>query len=396
MVDSFGKPLYPAAMTRAHLRERLPDHASEPDHRFIPIDRVGIKGLAYPITVWDRAHRMQPTIATIDATVSLPASVKGTHMSRFVEVLNGVRGELSLKNLPEVLAQIQRRLHSEKVQLDVSFPYFMEKEAPLSRARSLMQYQAAFHARRDGDHFDFVLEVTVPVTTLCPCSKAVSERGAHNQRSEVKVELRSDPFLWIEEVVEAVESCASAPLYALLKREDEKFVTEQAYDNPRFVEDLIREVVAALRPKATWLKVSVENWESIHNHSAWAELECSSDAEVPCSPKAVPAPETPARFGDWLRGQRASRGWSQQDLAERLGSSASQLSKVEAEERSLNSAQLEKLSTLLGQDPLAVRLRAGLLPPELMERIRRDPEGFLRWGGTVPAPEFSGPGRDGL
>ena len=157
-------------MHAAPIRESLPDHASHEDARGVDIDRVGIKGLTWPIAVWDRSNKMQSTVATIDATVTLPSSQKGTHMSRFVEVLNGVRGELSLKNLPSVLAEIQRRLGAERAQLDVRFPYFMSRKAPVSGAESLLDYKAAFHARRDGERFAFVLEVQVPVTTLCPCS----------------------------------------------------------------------------------------------------------------------------------------------------------------------------------------------------------------------------------
>lgn len=262
-------------MHAAPHRDSLPDHASHADQRGVALDRVGIRGLAYPISVWDRATRLQHTVATIAATVSLPADVKGTHMSRFVEVLNTVHGELSLNNLSAVLEQIQARLEATSAQLEVRFPYFMEKVAPVSGSRSLMEYKAAFLARRDGDQFDFVLEVGVPVTTLCPCSKAVSDRGAHNQRSTVTIQVRANEFLWIEDVIETVEACASSPLWALLKREDEKWVTERAYDNPHFVEDLIREVALAMQPKATWMKIQVENLESIHNHSAYAELEWS-------------------------------------------------------------------------------------------------------------------------
>ena len=300
-------------------------------------------------------------------------------MSRFVEVLNGVRGELSLKNLPGVLAELQRRLESPNVQVDVRFPYFMEKRAPVSGAMSLMEYRAAFHATRDGERFDFVLEVDVPVTTLCPCSKAVSERGAHNQRGVVRVEVRGPEFLWIEDVVEAVEACASSPLYALLKREDEKYVTERAYDNPVFVEDLLREVVVALRPRADWLRVSVENVESIHNHSAWAVLTWARGgevrAEVPASRgrEAVP-------FGVWLRIERGARSWSQQDLAQRIGVSAPLLSKVEGGERSLPPASFEPLAEALGQDADVVRLRAGVVPAALLARMQADPESALLWG----------------
>jgi GTP cyclohydrolase I len=367
-------------MHAAAHRDHLPDHASHEDARGVPIDRVGIKGLAYPISVWDREHRMQHTVATIDATVSLPAEHKGTHMSRFVEVLNGVRGELSLKNLPGVLAEVQRKLGAERAQLDVRFPYFMERRAPVSGAASLMAYEAAFHAARDGERFDFVLEVGVPVTTLCPCSKAVSERGAHNQRSRVVVRVRGPEFLWIEDVVEAVEGCASSPLYALLKREDEKHVTEAAYDNPRFVEDLIREVVVALQPRASWLHVSVENVESIHNHSAWAELEWPS-APVP-SAEPVAAEAEP--FGVWLRGERAARGWSQQELATRIGVSAPLLSKVESGERSLPADAYAPLAEALGQDADVVRLRAGVVPDALLARLRAAPEEALRWAGVTP------------
>jgi GTP cyclohydrolase I len=362
-------------MQAAPIRDNLPDHASHDDHRGVAIDRVGIRGLAYPIVVWDRSNKMQHTVATIDATVSLPADVKGTHMSRFVEVLNGVRGELSLKNLPGVLAEVQRRLGATRAHVDVRFPYFMARKAPVSGAESLLEYKAAFHACRDGDAFDFVLEVDVPVTTLCPCSKAVSERGAHNQRSVVTVEVRSPQFLWIEDVVEAVEACASSPLFALLKREDEKWVTERAYDHPRFVEDLIREVVVALRPRATWLRVSVENLESIHNHSAWAVLTWPSEAAAVVA-TAPPLEAEP--FGAWLRSQRTARGWSQQDLATRLGISPPLLSKVETGERSLPAAAFDALAEALGQDPDVVRLRAGVVPAPLLARMMADPEAALR------------------
>ena len=313
-------------------RDQLPDHASHADDRGVTIDRVGISGLRWPITVWDREERLQNTVATITATVTLPAAVKGTHMSRFVEVLNGIRGELSLKNLPGLLAEIQRRLDATAAQIDVTFPYFMTRHAPVSRAASLLEYGAAFHAERRGNDFDFELEVTVPVTTLCPCSKAVSTRGAHNQRGLVTVRARPRDFMWIEDVVEAVEACASAPLYALLKREDEKWVTEHAYDHPVFVEDLIREVVGRLRDQVHWMRVTVENLESIHNHSAFATLEwCGDSAVAPPAAAAKSDVDTcPTAFGAWVRTERTRRGWSQQQLAARLGVSAPQLSKIEA------------------------------------------------------------------
>lgn len=253
----------------------LPDHASETDHRELSIDKVGIKDLRYPVEVLDRSGGMQATVANVNFYVGLPHQFKGTHMSRFVEILNEVRGEMTFRNMPQILGEVQRRLHSDDAFLEISFPYFVPKRAPVTGAESLMEYQCAFRGARRAAHEEYTLAAQVPVTTLCPCSKSVSEYGAHNQRSLVDVEVRSDEFLWLEDVIETVEACASAPLYALLKRADEKFVTEQAYDNPRFVEDLVREVVLAVRalPGVTWLRVRAENHESIHNHSAYAELE---------------------------------------------------------------------------------------------------------------------------
>ncbi len=367
-------------MNSVPVRDLLPDHASHADERGIPIDRVGIKGLRWPITVWDRANQAQSVVAEIDATVSLPADVKGTHMSRFVEVLNSVRGELSLHTLPDLCAQVQRRLHAHAVQLDVRFVYFMERKAPVSGVASLMDYGAAFHAKREGEKFDFVLEVRVPVTTLCPCSRAVSERGAHNQRSWVDVWLRSDEFLWIEDVVEAVEGCASSPLYSLLKREDEKFVTEAAYDRPRFVEDLIREVAGSLRERATWLRVSVENLESIHNHSAWATLEWpANNSDITMTGAAAPA--VTLEFGPWITERRAAFHLSQAQLARRIEISPSLLSKVESGERALAPERFGALAEAFGETEARVALRAGVVPGELLRRIQGDPEGFLSWAG---------------
>ena len=268
--------------TPATGREALPDHASELDPRGLPIDRVGIEELSYPIQVLDRSQKWQHTVAEIALSVRLPQQFKGTHMSRFVEVLNSVHGEMTFRNLPEILGTIQRRLDAEVAHISMRFPYFMMRIAPVSGARSLMEYRCSFEGTKDGPEADFILGVEVPVTSLCPCSKAISERGAHNQRSTVRVELKTTEFVWIEDIIEAVEAVASAPLYALLKREDEKFVTEQAFDNPKFVEDLVRDTVLALRdlPGVRWLHVAAENQESIHNHAAFAEIEWSEAEAV--------------------------------------------------------------------------------------------------------------------
>ena len=353
----------------------LPDHASERDDRRLPIDQVGIKRLRYPITVWDKNKQSQRTVADIAFSVGLPAEFKGTHMSRFIEVLQD-RDEFSLGTVPEILEHVQHRLEAEDAYLEIGFPYFLERTAPVSGARSLMEYRCRFDASRRGDTLDFVLCVQVPVKTLCPCSKAVSKYGAHNQRGLVDVELRFDGMVWIEDVVEAVEACASSPLYALLKREDEKYVTERAYENPRFVEDLVRDVALAVRelPGVRWLRVSCENLESIHNHSAWATL--SSEASTPSRARARPAADD---FPSWVRSERRGRGQTQEDLAAAMGVSASQVSRLESGSRAPRPDHLTALAKAWAMDPRVVALRARQIPPELAERIAADVEGFLGW-----------------
>jgi GTP cyclohydrolase I len=359
----------------------LPDHAAEPDARALAIDKVGIKDLSYPIQVWDRANRIQHTVANVSLTVSLPHDFKGTHMSRFIEVLNGRRAEMTIRNMPAILTDIQRRLEADDAHLEVTFPYFMTKRAPVSKVESLMEYKCTFRASKRREHLDFVLAVRVPVKSLCPCSKAISDRGAHNQRSLVDVEVRSQEFIWIEDIVEAVEACASAPLFALLKREDEKYVTELAYDNPRFVEDLVRDVVIAARrlPGVCWLRVSAENQESIHNHSAFAQIEWSAeDDPAHAAPRPTPEAEGLA-FGPWLKAERAARGFSQQALADHLHVSAAHLSRVEKGEKKLSEEGLRRLAGLFGVETDEVWLRAGLVPAGLLAEIARRPEAFRAW-----------------
>jgi GTP cyclohydrolase IB len=253
----------------------LQDKQSERDHRDLRIDQVGVRGLRFPIQVLDRANGLQDTIATIGMYVDLPKEFKGTHMSRFLEVLNAHGRIVRIESLPEILFAMQARLKSATARLDIEFPYFLTKKAPVSGLESLMDYTARFDATACGKEIDFVLTVQVPVTTLCPCSKAISKHGAHNQRGQVMVSLRSDQEIWIEDVIAMVEASASSPLYALLKRQDEKAVTEQAYENPVFVEDLVRNVALKLNAHAhvTWYKVEAENQESIHNHNAYACIE---------------------------------------------------------------------------------------------------------------------------
>jgi len=249
------------------------------DDRGVPIQKVGVKDIRYPIQVLDREQKFQSTVARVSMYVDLPQHFKGTHMSRFVEILNEHRGEITLRNIDTILAAMVERLESGTAHIEVRFPYFVSKRAPVSGAQSLMDYDCGFLAsHRHGDaRPDTILEVRVPVTSVCPCSKEISDAGAHNQRSIVTVQIRYRDFVWIEELIDAAESAASSAVYALLKREDEKHVTEKAYANPVFVEDLVRGVAVKLRddPRITWYRVESENFESIHNHSAYAMVESS-------------------------------------------------------------------------------------------------------------------------
>jgi GTP cyclohydrolase IB len=262
-------------ISKPSLPVKLDDKQSEPDHRELRIDKVGVRGLRFPIQVRDKARSVQNTVATIGMFVDLPKEFKGTHMSRFVEVLNAHGTVIHVENIADILLSLQKKLNSATSHLEIEFPYFMSKKSPVTRHASLMDYVAKFDASAYGKEIDFVLTVKVNVTTLCPCSKAISKHGAHNQRGEVTVQIRSTKSVWIEDVIRIVESSASSELYALLKRQDEKAVTERAYENPVFVEDLVRNVALRLNAdqRVTWYKVEAENFESIHNHNAYACIE---------------------------------------------------------------------------------------------------------------------------
>ena len=260
----------------------LPDLQTTRDTRGLEIDQVGVSDLQYPITVLDRDQRRQETVATVSLSVSLPHHFKGTHMSRFIEILNRHRGEITMRTLSAILADMRRLLEARRSHIDLRFPYFISKAAPVTGARALMDYECTFSAESAGRKQDFVLGVAVPVKSLCPCSKQISDYGAHNQRGVVAMSVRMvadrrgmPALVWIEELVEIAERSGSAPVYPLLKRADERHVTMQAYDNPRFVEDIVRNVAQQLRRdrRITWFRVRVENQESIHNHSAFAVIE---------------------------------------------------------------------------------------------------------------------------
>jgi GTP cyclohydrolase I len=256
-------------------KAKLHDKQSERDYRELRIDKVGVRGLRFPIQIRDKAHELQNTVATIGLFVDLPKEFKGTHMSRFIEVLNAHGSVVHVDNITDILHNLQKKLHATTSHLEMEFPFFLTKKAPVSGMESVMDYTARFDATATGREIDFVLTVMARVTTLCPCSKAISVQGAHNQRGDVTVQLRFRKSIWIEDVIAIIEESASSELFALLKREDEKAVTEHAYDNPVFVEDLVRNIAVRLNahPDVTWYKVEAENHESIHNHNAYACIE---------------------------------------------------------------------------------------------------------------------------
>ncbi len=242
------------------------------DVRQIPIDKVGIKDIRHPVKVRDRTGGEQYTVANFNMYVNLPHNFKGTHMSRFVEILNSQEYELSVESFKQMLSEMTERLEAQAGHIEMSFPYFVNKRAPVSGVQSLIDYQVTFIGEiRDGKPC-MQIKVVVPVTSLCPCSKEISQYGAHNQRSHVTVSVRTRGFVWIEDLIDLVEHQASCELYGLLKRPDEKYVTERAYDNPKFVEDMVRDVAARLNDdeRIAGYIVESENFESIHNHSAYA------------------------------------------------------------------------------------------------------------------------------
>ena len=263
---------------------KLPDIQATPDQRGIPIDQVGITDLRYPIQVLDREEKPFPTVADISMSVHLPHHFKGTHMSRFLEVLSVHEGEVTMRTLPEILHDLKERLDAEEAHIEVGFTYFVEKEAPVTKSPAKVGCDCVFLGTSNGKTDDFALRVTVPVTTLCPCSKEISDYGAHNQRGYVTLEVSPNKdadgnwaLIWIEELIDVVERSGSAPVYALLKRPDERHVTMQAFENPVFVEDVVRNAASILNAEERVASYTIKavNHESIHDHNAFAVV-CSS------------------------------------------------------------------------------------------------------------------------
>ncbi len=252
----------------------MEDIQNHKDHRNIDIDQVGVKGIRYPITVLDKNNGKQQTVAKINMYVNLPRHYKGTHMSRFVEVLNEHSKRISLQNFSEILDEVKSRLNAESAHMEITFPYFINKMAPVTGSEGLMEYKCTFKGSLNKT-IDIMTIIHVPISTLCPCSKEISDFGAHNQRGEVTLKVRFKKFIWIEDLIRLVEDAASSEVFSVLKREDEKYVTEKAYENPMFVEDIVRDIALKLNDDSniTWFAVESENFESIHNHNAYAYIE---------------------------------------------------------------------------------------------------------------------------
>jgi len=253
----------------------IADVQSSQDTRQIAINKVGIKDIRHPVKIKDRTGGEQHTVANFNMYVNLPHNFKGTHMSRFVEILNSYENEIGVESFNGMLREMSERLEADSGHIEMNFPYFINKQAPVSEVQSLLDYDVTLVGEIHNGVPAMIIRVVVPVTSLCPCSKKISERGAHNQRSHVTVQAQVKGFVWIEELIDLVEAEASCELYGLLKRPDEKHVTERAYDNPKFVEDMVRDVAMRLNEddRISSYVVESENFESIHNHSAYALIE---------------------------------------------------------------------------------------------------------------------------
>lgn len=260
----------------------IEDVQGRPDLRHLAINKVGIQDIRHPVRIKQRVGGDQQTVATFGMFVNLPHNFKGTHMSRFVEILNAHEHQITVASFRDMLTEMTERLEADNGHIRMEFPYFIEKKAPISGAAGMMDYEVAFLGQRKNKQTELQVQVKVPVTTLCPCSKQISKYGAHNQRSLITITVRAEAFFWLEELIDIAESEGSCELYGILKRVDEKEVTERAYENPKFVEDVVRDVATRLNAddRFRWYSVESENFESIHNHSAYAFIEHDKDSSA--------------------------------------------------------------------------------------------------------------------
>jgi len=259
----------------------IEDVQGRADPRNVAINKVGICDIRHPVSIGQRVGGHQSTVATFGMYVNLPHHFKGTHMSRFVQILNAHEHQITVDSFKCMLGEMTERLEADNGHIEMAFPYFIDKYAPVSGEKGVMDYEVAFIGDQHADKISLQVQVKVPVTTLCPCSKDISEYGAHNQRSLITITVRGDKFFWLEELIDIAESEGSSELYGILKRADEKAVTERAYENPKFVEDVVRDIATRLNAdeRFRYYVVESENFESIHNHSAYAMIELDKDAE---------------------------------------------------------------------------------------------------------------------
>ena len=264
------------------LSDELQDTQNKVDIRNISISRVGIKDIKYPFDILDKDGVSQSTIGNFTMSVGLPDNVKGTHMSRFVKILEDQKEPLSIENFDSLVVNTSDILGSDAAYISVDFTYFKKKKAPVTKVESLLDYSINYTCEVKNNIINKYLKVIVPVTSLCPCSKNISDYGAHNQRSHISAHIRTEKTVWIDDVIEMLEDQASCQIYGLLKRPDEKYVTERAYENPKFTEDIIRDVAVTLNKddRITAYKIESENFESIHNHSAYAYIEKDKKKDI--------------------------------------------------------------------------------------------------------------------
>lgn len=260
----------------------------KPAHE-ISIERVGIKDIKYPVRILKKSNDYQHTIADFELSVFLPPNARGTHMSRFVSTIERYKQHIDGTKLKTILEDISKTFNTTHGYIKIIFPYFIEKRAPISHISSIMETECGYKNSIENGKISTSLIVKVPVTTLCPCSKEISKYGAHNQRAIITLEVDEKDFIWFEDLIDLIERCASSPIYPLLKREDEKYVTERAYENPKFVEDLVREIFYELKrkyiSKISKVKITVESDESIHTHKAFAYMEKVINGEEKCLTK---------------------------------------------------------------------------------------------------------------
>jgi GTP cyclohydrolase I len=280
-MSTLPKSVLPPAHTSIEAKS-IEDVQARADSRRIPINKVGIKDVYHPVRVKDRSSGEQHTIANFNMYVALPHNFKGTHMSRFVEVLHGNEREISVESFRDILTEMTEKLNAQSGHIEMDFPFFVMKKAPVSKVESLMNYQASLIGELHNGKPELWLKVVVAATSLCPCSKDISKYGAHNQRSHITIKAKIEGHMWLEELIDIAESEASCEVYGILKRADEKHVTERAYDNPKFVEDIVRDVAVRMNQeeRVRAYVVEAENFESIHNHSAYALIEKDKDEVV--------------------------------------------------------------------------------------------------------------------